>query len=148
MSSSIEHPKSRYLAEREARVRGGVRLIVAAAIVPCTWLVAAWAWMASWAAGLRQPADSHSGEPLLLRALVVLLIGAACAGALGLLRGARWRLTAFGAWAGILLGTVLAIIYPQVGQGAAGDPFTVAGIAVVILATLTWALLEYDPPAI
>ena len=103
---------SRYALEREAKIRAGIRLLLAAAVAVITWIIVSFAvflgsgpWFTF--PGLISP---QRETPLLISAGVATL--AACVLILGLLRGSVWRRAASAVWAGSALVTGFLLAFP------------------------------------
>jgi len=136
---------SRYSLEREAKLRSGVRIILAGTVVPVTWVAAALAFLASsgpwFARGLQEASFRH----MVLRLLASLVTLAGGILIVGLVRQARWRWAACGAWAGaiVAIGGLFAI-------GSAGEllgGLVVLAVGAAVVGTFAWVLLKFDPPA-
>ena len=134
---------SRYAEEREARFRSGVRILLAAAVVPSTWFIG---WLGLFAAsGPWVPRRAVSVRDVILWLLVGLLTLAAVVLVIGLLRGARWRWAASGAWVGTLILTAVLIGLPSATGWEGGVAFGLAGIGIA--GAYAWTLVKFDPPA-
>ena len=134
---------SRYAEEREKKFRGGIRILLAGVVVASTWFIG---WLGMFAAsGPWFRAQTVSLRQAVLWFLVALLTCAAGVVVIALVRGARWRWAASGAWVGSLVLTAVAIGLPSARDWRGSFAFGLAGIGIAAVYALT--LLKFDPPA-
>jgi hypothetical protein len=128
--------------EREDKFRGGVRILLAGAVVPITWLSAAVSLFASSAPWFSYGPQDTSLRNMMLRVLAGLVILAGGVLILGLLRQARWRWAACGAWTGATVASGALFSSSDLTAGLA-----VFATGAAIVAVFAWVMLTFDPPA-
>jgi hypothetical protein len=134
---------SRYAQDRDAKFRGGVRILLAAAVIPITWFIV---WIGLFAAsGPWVTRRVVSLRDLVLWFLVGLLTITALVLVVGLFRGAHWRWAASGAWSGVVVVTAVLIGLPSATGWEGGVAFGLAGVGIA--GAYAWTLMKFDPPA-
>ena len=133
------HP---YAQDREARFRGGARILLGAVVVPITWFYTAMGFFV--ASGPLFVSDQNPIRNTALRGISVLLVATSTALIVGLVWTARWRWAMAGAWVGALVALGILLALPSRGWGGTiGLGLAAWGVG----AAYAWACVQFDPPA-
>jgi hypothetical protein len=143
-----EMRRSRYLAQQDAQVRAGARLLVAIGLLLTSWFAASLALFGGGMRDLRAALSRISLDPWIVSAsslLPWLLVGSAVGLAATLITRHRWLWSTLGAWlTALVLTTATVWAYSLPGEVDFATFFSIAAIALGVV--FYWAVRRFGAP--